>query len=175
MRKYGGASLKDFNTFMTCLEDHFGAYEHWYRYDGRKIAEARVTLTDDVGEKWPSYASDMEHAEPMWQDFRRFCLRQIPNYHSMVREAFRKHANARQRPRQSVRDFVHYLAKWEEFMPPFASFERKENLRVRILKSVRVAYERHATEPEPEDYEGFVALLSRTEAHMPSRDRDLQK
>jgi hypothetical protein len=165
--KYRGRHMREYNTFMARMQNHFDQHFQYFTSDRMKIASAVAETHDDILLKWSQHIQETPTENRPWKEFQDFCLHLINDPKMLVRQMMQQYIDTRQTPDQSVRDFASRLKQIEQYLEPYSEKQRKEHLRAKVLPEIRNEILKYPDEPE--SYDSYIAHLHAVEESMPTR------
>jgi hypothetical protein len=81
---YEGRNMKEYNTFMLRMENHFLRYASWFTTDEAKVADGVQCLNDDLLLKWHQHVKNSPGEDQTWESFSKFFLWQINDPKNLI-------------------------------------------------------------------------------------------
>lgn len=164
---YYGKNMQEFITLMARLKNHHRLYSSFFSNDAAKVADTVQYLSSPLIRLWDQKQNELKR-DATWEEFKDFLLRQLNDPIHLKREANYHYQTSKQRPHQSVWEFVAFISQWEaQLTQQYTEPQRIEHLRARLLPEIQSEALKYPTEPDT--YDSFVTHMQSIESNIPAR------
>ncbi|KAJ5992396.1 hypothetical protein N7451_008120 [Penicillium sp. IBT 35674x] len=108
---YGAADWQECRNFTCSIEAHFQKFSTFYCNDETKIETGKLVLAAPLVDRWNAYTMQLPRAT--WLTFCTFLVELLPP-DATEEECRRTYSSMKQRPTQSVRDFVFCILRYHK-------------------------------------------------------------
>ncbi|KAJ6110572.1 hypothetical protein N7486_002807 [Penicillium sp. IBT 16267x] len=108
---YEATDWQECRNFTCSVEAHFQKYPAFYCNDERKIEVGKLAIAAPLVDRWNSYSTQLSKAT--WLTFCTFLVELLPPAGG-EEESRRIYSSIKQRPTQSVRDFVFHMLRYHK-------------------------------------------------------------
>lgn len=158
--KYEAADWQECRNFTCSIEAHFQKYSTFYYNDERKIETGKLAIAAPLVDRWNAYTTQL--SKVTWFTFCTFLVELLPP-DGTEEECRRIYSSIKQRPTQSVRDFVFCMLRYHKCWTG-NNHNRLRHLWDRIVEPLKS----HSAKSwnDFQDFHEFVEDLEETEAAM---------
>ncbi|KAJ5524376.1 hypothetical protein N7494_011026 [Penicillium frequentans] len=157
---YGAADWQECRNFTCSIEAHFQKYSTFYHNDETKVETGKLVLAAPLMDRWNAYTMQLPRAT--WLTFCTFLVELLPP-DGTEEECRRTYSSIKQRPTQSVRDFVLIMLRYHKCWTG-NNHNRLRHLWDRIVQPLKNHSEK--SWKDFEDFHEFVEYLEGVEAFM---------
>ncbi|KAJ5536311.1 hypothetical protein N7513_009497 [Penicillium frequentans] len=157
---YGAADWQECRNFTCSIEAHFQKYSTFYHNDETKVETGKLVLAAPLLDRWNAYTMQLPRAT--WLTFCTFLVELLPP-DGTEEECRRTYSSIKQRPTQSVRDFVLIMLRYHKCWTG-NNHNRLWHLWDRIVQPLKNHSEK--SWKDFEDFHEFVEYLEGVEAFM---------
>ncbi|KAJ5912955.1 hypothetical protein N7504_001838 [Penicillium tannophilum] len=161
---YGAADWQECRNFTCSIEAHFHKYRTFYCNDETKVETGKLVLAAPLLDRWNAYTMQLPRAT--WLTFCTFLVELLPP-DGTEEECRRTYSSIKQRPTQSVREFVFSMLRYHKCWTG-NNHNRLRHLWDRIVQPLKDHSEK--SWKDFEDFHEFVEYLEGVEAFMKAQD-----
>ncbi|KAF2083151.1 hypothetical protein K490DRAFT_13, partial [Saccharata proteae CBS 121410] len=163
--KFNGKNMKQYRDYISDCETAFDTCRDFFMNEERTFLNwSAMFLEGDPKIAWRKHEKRMRSAgEPIdWNMYKKFLIDLLVDPVNRGLNAATKHDEAKQRPGQTVRQFVTYLETLEEELAPTSEESQVQTLYAKLRKELKTAITNHMTVPATREELVVVATTMET-------------
>lgn len=168
-KPYNNDSLQALREYLRRCETAFRLEPGVYSDDVRKVLYASQFLTGETAATWLRLEKQNGEDNTSWKEYSTFLrdLQQDPVTRAMTLAC--EYNEARQRPGQTVVQFVNYMDQLEAELPPYTDAQRALHLYAKLLPEIQPIMNNY--QELPKTRANMIKLAIQIEGNLPTRAR----
>lgn len=156
-KAYSGESHEKYKQFIRACELTFETRPVTYGLDADKIRFGKAYLEGKPQDSWYR-KQEADKRSYTWDEFKTFLLDDFRPASLRKHDVFRKYNDAKQKPNQSVSEFVTYMDSLEEQLEPYTESQRIAHLMTRLHPYI--GWEVQARREEPKTRQELIDIAN---------------